>query len=285
MRATECGKEAWSINREPMTKSRIEGAVEQGERAWNREARDQGEAVSMRRLSDEGVRSYLGRSRLAPERATEMIRSEKSAEAVVAAGSERRVERVGGPKTVVLERARHQKSATAQRDESRRGEARPEASRDEGRACRRHSYSRASLRCFTSDTGRRFLWSQVASLTAAAMLTALVWAWFGDLWPYVLLPYGGLAPVVGFTCSRKVANLNGWWGLICRYGVGKLSKSSNASVWIAAGHVFTGYALNHVACGGAADLALLGVVKLHRSRAKHFIEKTLCRARDPFRGR
>ena len=33
MRVTECGKEAWSINREPMNKNRIEGAAKQGERA------------------------------------------------------------------------------------------------------------------------------------------------------------------------------------------------------------------------------------------------------------
>jgi hypothetical protein len=38
MRATECGKEAQSINREPMYKNPIEGAAKQGERARNREA-------------------------------------------------------------------------------------------------------------------------------------------------------------------------------------------------------------------------------------------------------
>ena len=31
MRATECGEEAWSVNREPMNKNRIEGAAKQGE--------------------------------------------------------------------------------------------------------------------------------------------------------------------------------------------------------------------------------------------------------------
>ena len=31
MRVTECGEEAWSINRESMNKNRIEGAAEQGE--------------------------------------------------------------------------------------------------------------------------------------------------------------------------------------------------------------------------------------------------------------
>lgn len=38
MRVTECGKEAWSVNREPMYKNRIEGAAKQGERAQDREA-------------------------------------------------------------------------------------------------------------------------------------------------------------------------------------------------------------------------------------------------------
>ena len=38
MRVTECREEAWSINREPMDKNRIEGVAGQGERARNREA-------------------------------------------------------------------------------------------------------------------------------------------------------------------------------------------------------------------------------------------------------
>ena len=38
MRVTECGKEAWSINCEPMNKNRIEGVAKQGERAIDRKA-------------------------------------------------------------------------------------------------------------------------------------------------------------------------------------------------------------------------------------------------------
>ena len=38
MRVTECGKEAWNVNCEPMNKNRIEGAAKQGERAMNRKA-------------------------------------------------------------------------------------------------------------------------------------------------------------------------------------------------------------------------------------------------------
>ncbi|OYT91109.1 MAG: hypothetical protein CFE43_14775 [Burkholderiales bacterium PBB3] len=38
MRATKCGKEAWSISREPVNKNRIEGAAKQGEWAKDHEA-------------------------------------------------------------------------------------------------------------------------------------------------------------------------------------------------------------------------------------------------------
>ena len=76
----------------------------------------------MQRLCDEGVRSYLGRSRFVPERATVLSRSEKSAEAVVAACTGRRAERVGGPKAVSLGRVVHQKPQ-AGRNAGGRGEA------------------------------------------------------------------------------------------------------------------------------------------------------------------
>ena len=38
MRVTECGKEARSVNCEPMDKNQIEGGADQGERANDREA-------------------------------------------------------------------------------------------------------------------------------------------------------------------------------------------------------------------------------------------------------
>jgi hypothetical protein len=137
---------------------------------------------------------------------------------------------------------------------------------------------------YTSVTGRRFLWSQMASLVAAAMLTALVWALFGELWPYALLQYGGLAAVVGFTYSRKVANASGWWALICCYGVAKLFETIDASVWIATDHVLAGHALKHIACG-AAGFALLGIVKQRRSSESNTsLGRVVAERRAPFRG-
>jgi hypothetical protein len=70
-RATECGKEAWSVNREPMNKNRIEGAAEQGERAMNREAL----VIKARRRRCGGCAMkecvpYLGTPRLVAERPT-----------------------------------------------------------------------------------------------------------------------------------------------------------------------------------------------------------------------
>jgi hypothetical protein len=88
MRATECGEEAWSVNREPMNKNCIEGAAKQGKWAMNHEAL----VIKARRRRCGGCAMkecdpYLGRSRFAPERATVLNRSEKSAEAVVAGAS------------------------------------------------------------------------------------------------------------------------------------------------------------------------------------------------------
>ena len=114
----------------------------------------------MRRLCDEGMRSYLGRSRLMPERATAASRSEKSAEAVVAAGCGRRAERVGGPRAVSLERAVHQKPASAGRNAGGRGEAEPEVVRDEARPARFE----------TGGSGRDDLLSQ--ALARANLVTA-----------------------------------------------------------------------------------------------------------------
>ena len=87
MRVTECGKEAWSVNCEPMNKNRIEGAAEQGERAMNREAL----VIKAKRRKSGGCAmkecdSFLGRSRLMPERATVTNWSEESAEVVVVVG-------------------------------------------------------------------------------------------------------------------------------------------------------------------------------------------------------
>ena len=78
-RATERGEEAWSVNREPMNKNRIEGAARQGEWASNRKALVT--KAGWRKCGgkcDEGVRSYLGRSRLVPERVTAMPEREVS---------------------------------------------------------------------------------------------------------------------------------------------------------------------------------------------------------------
>jgi hypothetical protein len=100
MRATECGEEAWSVNREPMDKNCIEGDAEQGERASIRKAL----VTKAKRRRCGGCAMKVGvltwgdlALRLKGRR---FFRSEKSAEAVVAgAGTdeatrrERRAER------------------------------------------------------------------------------------------------------------------------------------------------------------------------------------------------
>lgn len=85
MRATECGKEAWNINCEPMNKNRIRGTAKQGDWAINQEAL----VIKARWCISGGCAvkecgPYLGRSHLTPERATMSSRREKSAVVVVA---------------------------------------------------------------------------------------------------------------------------------------------------------------------------------------------------------
>ena len=70
------------------------------------------------------------------ERPTRTSRSEKSAEAIVAAGSGRRAERAGVPTAISLGSAMHQKLGRPGRKVGGRGEARPEALRDEARPAR-----------------------------------------------------------------------------------------------------------------------------------------------------
>jgi len=86
-------------NCEPMNKNRIEGAAEQGERAKDRKAL----VIKAKRRRSGGCAAkecgpYLGRSRLVPERATVLSRSEKSAAVVVARGGAEQAEPGGeGP--------------------------------------------------------------------------------------------------------------------------------------------------------------------------------------------
>ena len=147
---------------EPMNKNRIEGAAEQGERARNREALVI-KARWRRSGGCAGKECVLapGRSRLTPERATVMNRSEKSAEAVVAAGMGRRAEREGVHEAVPMSRVRRQMPERSGRAGAAGGEAVGEAVSDETRG----------PRCATESTGS-------ASLLAAALTRAnLQQAW------------------------------------------------------------------------------------------------------------
>jgi hypothetical protein len=68
MRFNERGKDAWSANRDPKNNCRIVGVIDRGE--WSRSYKAlviRVRAASMRRVFDEGVRSYPVRSVLAGE--------------------------------------------------------------------------------------------------------------------------------------------------------------------------------------------------------------------------
>ncbi len=156
---------------EPIDKNRIEGEAEQGERACNREALViKAQAAWIRRLCSEGVRSYLGRSRLASERATVSNWSEKSAEVVVAgvAGlkrpevKRRRTEREQVLSEMSMSEAMHQMPARAGRAGDARGEAVRQPASDEAEGPRHEA----------TDTGSALL---QAALTRDNLQRALKW--------------------------------------------------------------------------------------------------------------
>ena len=92
------------------------------------------------------------------ERPTVLNRSEKSAEAVVAAGKGRRAEREGEPTTMSLGSVKHQKSGQPGRTAERRGEASRQAGRDETPTARRGA----------EGSGRDLLAQVLASANMAA---------------------------------------------------------------------------------------------------------------------
>lgn len=96
-----------------------------------------------------------------PERATVKSRSEKSAEAIVAAITERRAEREGKPTLMSLGRAGHQKPGKPGRAEGGQGAALLSAERDEARPT---PYEPEGL-------------GQVDLLTQALARVNMVWAW------------------------------------------------------------------------------------------------------------
>ena len=142
MRATECGKAAWTKPRaDGQEPDKRRGIAEQGERASKREApwsrlrrcKSGGCAGKDRVLTWGDLALWLkGRSRRRRE-------SEKSAEAVVAAGLGRRAEREGKPTIMWLGCAGHQKPGRPGRAERGRDEAWPGIGRDEARPARRET--------------------------------------------------------------------------------------------------------------------------------------------------
>ena len=157
---------------EPMNKNRIKGADEQGERSRNRKAL----VIKAKRRRSGGcaVKECVltwGRSRLMSERATMMNRSEKSAEAVLAADKERRAERGEVSEAMTMQQARRQMFAKAERAGVAHGEAMRDPVSDEA-SCPRHDTgstgSALLMAALTREPATRSLGSTPSLITSTS---------------------------------------------------------------------------------------------------------------------
>jgi hypothetical protein len=118
---------------------------------------------------------------------------------------------------------------------------------------------------WTSVTGQRVGWVQIAILVIVSVGTVGYWLAFNSLWPYAELQFGGLAAILAMTLIRKVDATLGWGMVIGFYALAKVFETLDWQIWALTGHLFAGHALKHIASGLAgASIVLIA----NRSRAK-----------------
>lgn len=110
---------------------------------------------------------------------------------------------------------------------------------------------------WTSVTGLRVNWVQVAILVTVSVGTIGYWLAFNSLWPYAELQFGGLALIVGMTLIGKVDAPLGWGMVIGFYALAKVFETFDWQIWDLTGHLFAGHALKHIASGLAGASIML----------------------------
>jgi hypothetical protein len=110
---------------------------------------------------------------------------------------------------------------------------------------------------WTSVTGQRVGWVQMAILVIVSVGTIGYWLAFNSLWPYAELQFGGLAVILVMTLIRKVDAPLAWGMVIGFYALAKVFETLDWQIWALTDHLFAGHALKHIASGFAGASVML----------------------------
>jgi uncharacterized membrane protein len=119
---------------------------------------------------------------------------------------------------------------------------------------------------WTSVTGKRTSWLQLAILVIVSVGTVGYWLAFDSLWPYAELQFGGLALIVVMTLIRKVDAPLAWGSVIGFYALAKVFETLDWQIWGLTDHLFAGHALKHIA-SGFAGASIMWIANASRGRS------------------
>lgn len=117
------------------------------------------------------------------------------------------------------------------------------------------------------------------ALAAAVLLlgpvSVQVWAISGNLVPWGVLQFGGMALIVGLACLRPEAACTGrqalpirWPLLIALYALAKVLELGDHQVYEWTGHLISGHSLKHIVASCAAWPVLAALLGVMKSRAE-----------------
>jgi hypothetical protein len=92
------------------------------------------------------------------------------------------------------------------------------------------------------------------SMLALAPLSVQLWATTGNVLPWAIVQFGGMALVVGLAClpGRILALPVRWGAVIGAYALAKLLEVGDHAVFELTGELVSGHTLKHLAAAGAA---------------------------------
>ncbi|MDM0089711.1 MULTISPECIES: hypothetical protein [unclassified Variovorax] len=113
--------------------------------------------------------------------------------------------------------------------------------------------------------GRRVAWPVACGMLVAGLLALAACHLRGNVLPWAVLQFGGMALVLGLALLRPVPGALGLklGAVICCYGVAKLLELGDDAIYQATGQLVSGHSLKHLAaaCAGWPALQMLRALR------------------------